>query len=163
MEYLHFAGRCLGLVWEPSNPQRTPCGWGVPQVCPRAAPGVSQPTPQTVLLLIINILPPQRGGSILIVNNTVWGVGWGTPGAALGHTRGSSGAPPTHRGLLGGCSAPQQPPKTPLQSVNIPPQLQVPRLMGRLLMKSHEWSMTDPKYNYYLSGYYRSGTRVRCL
>ena len=60
----------------------------------------------------------------MINNNTVWGVGWGTPGAALGHTRGSSGAPPTHRGLFGGCSAPQQPPNTPLQSVNIPPQLQ---------------------------------------
>ena len=60
------------------------------------------------------LFSPAGGGRMLMINNnTVWGVGWGTPGAALGHTWGSSGAPPTHRGLFGGCSAPQQSPNNP--------------------------------------------------
>ena len=54
-------GGCWGAEQPPNNPLWVGGAPELPRVCPRAAPGVPQPTPQTVLLLIINILPPQRG------------------------------------------------------------------------------------------------------
>ena len=71
VEYLHFAGvffeGCLGVVGGPSNPLTTPCGWGVPQSCPRCAPELPwvcpSPPPKTVLLTI-KMLPPARGKDV---------------------------------------------------------------------------------------------------
>ena len=108
-------GDCLGVVRGANSPKTTPWVWGR---CPRAAPGVPQPIPQTVLT--IKMPPPAVGGRMLMINNTAWGVGEGTPRAALGHS------PPT-TGCLGVVRPPNNPqrtPKHPLQSVIIPPQFQ---------------------------------------